>query len=75
MIRVVAFIKAVADHISDGCSTVSTPELSTRLTTCDTCSLRDGYSCSACGCYLPVKATWKTATCPEDRWPRLTTGQ
>lgn len=74
MIRVVAFIQAVAKHVSDGCSTASTEELSARLHVCDTCELRDGYSCSLCGCYLPVKATWRTATCPDNRWPQSATG-
>lgn len=74
MMRVVAFLKALSEHIADGCTTVNTQSLADRLSACDACEYRDGYCCSECGCYLPVKAKWMSSTCPKNRWPQSTTG-
>jgi hypothetical protein len=62
---------AVANHVADGMSKCSKSELAIRLDICDKCPERDNTTCTKCGCLLTVKAGWKTATCPMDKWPTL----
>lgn len=35
---------------------------------CGACELRDGKSCSECGCYLPVKTAMRSEHCPKGKW-------
>ena len=62
---------AVANHVSDGMSKCSKAELTIRLDICDKCPERKNTTCTKCGCLLTVKAGWKTANCPMDKWPNL----
>jgi len=62
---------AVANHVADGMSKCSKTELAIRLDICDKCPERKDTTCTKCGCLLTVKAGWKTATCPMDKWPAL----
>ena len=32
-------------------------------------------TCSLCGCFMPVKASIATSSCPEERWSNLTTAE
>ena len=32
-------------------------------------------TCSLCGCFMPVKASLATSSCPEDRWSNRTTAE
>ena len=39
-----------------------------RLDICKVCDLYTGTRCKSCGCFMDVKASLKTAKCPENRW-------
>ena len=40
-----------------------------RLTTCSGCELFSSFKrCSACGCFVPVKALLIDEKCPEGKW-------
>ena len=58
------------DFVSDGLKLVSEEVYRQRLAACDACDSRVKESwCVECGCYLPVKAKARAATCDLDKWP------
>lgn len=67
-LKIANFTKAIAAHVVDGLKTVSKEVLEERLAICSTCPLRNGNSCSACGCGLSHKAALATSKCPKDYW-------
>jgi hypothetical protein len=77
MLRIIRFAEAVAEHIADGCVSVSNEQLAERLTACETCEFRRGMICShsSCGCFLWLKARWRSEKCPANppRWPAVET--
>jgi hypothetical protein len=60
---------AVATHVVDGVAKVQPAELEDRLQVCTLCDQRRDDRCSVCGCFISVKATWRTSECPLGRWP------
>lgn len=42
-----------------------------RLTTCEACEyfITADRRCQKCGCWMELKAGFRTATCPESKWP------
>lgn len=63
------FASAVAAHVADGAAKVSTTDLEARLQVCTLCDQRRDNRCAACGCYVEVKAAWRTSDCPIGKWP------
>jgi hypothetical protein len=63
------FAAAVAAHVADGTAKVSKEDLEARLQVCTLCEQRRDNRCSACGCYVEVKAGWRTSDCPIGKWP------
>lgn len=39
-----------------------------RLEICNMCDLYTGTRCKSCGCFMDIKASIKSAKCPEQRW-------
>ncbi len=66
------FAQAVAAHVADGAGKVTPEALETRLETCSLCDQRRDDRCSVCGCYIAVKAAWRTSECPLGRWSAVT---
>ena len=73
MLRIERFAAAIIEHVADGCACVSKEQLAARLTACEGCEFREGLRCGheGCGCFLYVKARWRSEKCPADppRWP------
>lgn len=69
-IRFVPFLRAIFRHLEDGCARVALETFVARLTVCNSCSLRQGDRCLACGCIITTKARWRSESCPAERWPR-----
>lgn len=65
------FARAVAGHVVDGAAKVTPEMLESRLQVCSLCDQRTDDRCAACGCYVAVKASWRTSECPLARWPVL----
>jgi hypothetical protein len=61
------FQSAVA-FVGDGCAMVDEAEYRRRLDVCRTCDRRAGKRCTACGCWIGLKARGRAFTCPLDRW-------
>ena len=65
--------EAVVNHVADGLTKTTKEELALRLSICESCHHRNGESCGLCGCLISTKSSWKSSTCPDDRWPTLDT--
>lgn len=68
--QVVKFVGAAVRHAADGFARVDDKELGGRLATCALCEHRRkaDWVCEKCGCYITVKATWRSETCPLGKW-------
>lgn len=71
------FTRAVVRHMADGAALVPDDEYAARLGACGRCRLLDPERrvCRhpACGCFVDVKASWRSESCPAKRWPLETT--
>jgi len=69
---IASFTKETAKWIANGAQVVSETAYTKRLGTCLSCPklIYKSMRCSACGCKLENKAKWKTAECPEGKWPK-----
>lgn len=65
------FGEAVANHVADGLTTVTTLQLSSRLSVCNKCPFNKEGNCNKCGCVIATKAKWRTSECPVGYWPTL----
>ena len=68
------FAKDSAEFIKQGAPMCSEEEFEARMNTCRACpEVTDEDKCGICGCYMPVKAGWKTTECPADpkKWGKL----
>ena len=66
--RVWNLTSSVADFVADGCQRVSQEDYSARLAVCNTCAERQECVCRKCGCWMPMKAAWRSAACPLNLW-------
>ena len=62
-------VKSTTDYVQSGMENVSADDYKVRLKVCGGCPFREKDRCTKCGCFIQVKAKWKTATCPDHRWP------
>lgn len=60
--------KEVSSHIKNGLEICSEEEASKRLEICKKCDHFDNGRCRLCGCFLNVKAEWKSSKCPAGKW-------
>lgn len=71
--RAVNFGKAVVRHVADGLERATDAVIQQRLEICRTCPECDltNLVCrnAGCGCFLRVKATWRSEDCPLSKWP------
>ena len=67
-----SFTKDVVKHVKGGAKNVSAEDYAIRLDICNGCEYLKMQSmrCGKCGCLLEHKAKWKTADCPDSRWPK-----
>lgn len=66
--RAAAFAVAVVRYAASGFERVSDEQLAARQATCATCPYFTQSSCALCGCVLSVKQTWKSESCPQNKW-------
>jgi hypothetical protein len=60
--------QSVVAFVGDGCALVEDAEYRQRLRTCHACDRRNGKRCTACGCWIALKARGRAFTCPLSRW-------
>jgi hypothetical protein len=71
MVRSIAVsAKQEAQSILSGKEPVSKEEHETRYKTCESCEFFVAKSkrCYKCGCYMPIKTTWRSQKCPIGKW-------
>ncbi len=72
------FAKSSIEYVAAGMPAVSESEYKKRIETCHECPhLTDTKQCGLCGCYVEVKAGWRTSTCPDTppRWEKVVVGK
>ena len=62
------FFQAAVAFVGDGCAMVDDAEFRRRLETCGACDRRVGKRCTACGCWINVKAGGRAFACPLGLW-------
>ncbi len=67
-IQAANLFQASVAFVGDGCAVVDDAEYRQRLETCRTCERRVGKRCTACGCWINVKARGRAFACPLGRW-------
>lgn len=81
--RVWNFTVAIAKHVRDGAVLVTAEEQAGRLAICQACPLLKDEVCTspACGCVIDGgrtkywnKLAWRSETCPEGKWPDISSG-
>jgi hypothetical protein len=60
--------QSVVAFVGDGCALVDDTEYRQRLQTCRACDRRNGKRCTACGCWIVLKARGRAFVCPLGRW-------
>jgi hypothetical protein len=70
------FAEALKKHGNDGFKNVSVSKYAERIGMCTKCpNFSERQTCNLCGCYMPVKARWRTSVCPDNppRWVNVKT--
>ncbi len=60
--------QSVVAFVGDGCGMVDDAQYRQRLEICRTCDRRTGKRCTACGCWINVKAQGRVFRCPIGHW-------
>jgi len=63
--------KAVGKHAAGGFEKVTISQYAERLSVCSGCEYEKRGKCLECGCYLKIKAWWKSEDCPKEKWDNL----
>ena len=65
-----SFASATVKHARDGFKNVSDETKQNRTNICKKCKHYDESSdtCRQCGCYLSVKTSWASESCPVGKW-------
>tara|TARA_R100000231_G_scaffold35832_1_gene31782 strand:- start:210 stop:434 length:225 start_codon:yes stop_codon:yes gene_type:complete len=66
--QVFSFARSASKYVASGLDDVAKDVYEQRLQICNTCEDREGRRCGVCGCYLSMKAKWKTEECPNKKW-------
>jgi hypothetical protein len=68
--KATGFIKSTISHAADGFANVSSEKKKQRQDICNACEFinKDNNTCNQCGCYLDVKTSWRTTSCPIGKW-------
>lgn len=67
--RAGSLLKATAEHIITGKKHVKPNDYLARLAICRDCpSIREGFVCIECGCYMGIKASWAEQKCKLNEW-------
>ena len=64
------YIRTLKDHIERTPQRERTPEdqYARRLEACKSCGYLETGTCTACGCYVELRAASKRGTCPYKKW-------
>lgn len=60
-------IKRILDHMEPG-ERAKDRVRDARLSACRTCGYLNAGTCTACGCFVELRASMRTGHCPYHRW-------
>ena len=65
-----SFAKSALNHAKNLFENVSDPIQKQRLQICQECPFFDAekIKCKKCGCFLMVKTSWASESCPDGKW-------
>ena len=68
--KVSSVIKDTKRWIFHGAESVTKEEFMRRTKICNECPhfIHKSNTCGICGCWMEVKAKWKTSECPKRKW-------
>ena len=68
-----SFINSLYDHAIDGFSCVDSDSKECRINICKSCEYFNikFVKCNYCGCFLDIKTSWATESCPLGKWGEL----
>lgn len=67
--RALSLAKASTEHFMNGMKHVPSSVFLQRLEKCKDCtSIRKGFVCVECGCYMGIKASWAEQKCELNKW-------
>ena len=73
------FTRASIKHVASGFEHVSENVKQHRMRMCAGCDFllppQDNPSCSQCGCFLSIKTSWASESCPIGKWGALNQNQ
>jgi hypothetical protein len=57
-------------HLANGAAAASSDQQKLRSSICESCDFFDADSkrCNSCGCFVNIKVTWASESCPEGKW-------
>ena len=63
-------VKDTTKHLMGGAENLNDKDYLIRINECKKCDYfnKEKNVCESCGCYMTVKARWKTSTCPKNKW-------
>ena len=64
------FLISTAKHIANNATSTSKKNQKLRLSICRSCDFfqKDSQRCLKCGCYVNIKTSWASESCPEGKW-------
>jgi hypothetical protein len=66
--QVASLFQSAVAFVGDGLAIVDDAEFRRRLDVCRSCDRRAGKRCTACGCWIGLKARGRAFTCPLGLW-------
>lgn len=73
--KAVGLATAIVKHVVDGLAKTPEKELRQRLEICGSCDQLKDSKCQVCGCYVSIKASWRSESCPIGKWSSLQEGR
>lgn len=70
--KVKSFVSSASEHVGSGFKNVSDQTKKQRLAVCKKCNSynKQNNSCNDCGCFLSLKTSWASESCPQGKWAR-----
>lgn len=69
-------LASTAKHIANNATSASKKTQQCRMTICKSCQFlqEDSERCLSCGCYVSIKTSWASESCPEGKWDSEVSG-
>lgn len=69
--RIIQILLFIRDLITGKYTLANKQTANDRMNICNDCLAKNDNTCTACGCYLPLKTRLRESECPMDEWPLI----